>query len=170
MTDIELLKLYEETNNNIEESEIIIQESLKLLDRIYYEVEHFDHEEEYDKVYKRFRESINEKYVAIFPDILDFSARIIIHEIYLLHDNPIDIDIEFQPIQKASSVKRKHFTIAKDIAIRTLKTYYYSKCSKKRIIDYIDEYLPEEYTKPRDIDFVVWYFLICIVTYNKKIK
>ena len=31
------------------------------------------------------------------------------------------------------------------------------------------EYLPSNYTKNKDINKVVWYFIVCVVTFNKQV-
>ena len=67
----------------------------------------------------------------------------------------------FDEINKASSSNRRHFNVAKEIAEKVIKTYYFSQCQNKKIINYIDDFLPESYTKNRDINKIVWYFIVC---------
>ena len=88
---------------------------------------------------------------------------------YLLHNSVIDINIEFDKINKAPASNRKHFETAKEIAELVIKKYYFSNCADKKIINYIDEYLPSNYTKNKDINKVVWYFIVCVVTFNKQV-
>ena len=79
-------------NNYIDENTFITQ-SLKLLETIFDEVENFNVKKEYGEVYLNFRNSIDEKYICIFTDILDYSIRLLLHETYLLHNSVIDIII-----------------------------------------------------------------------------
>ncbi len=44
--------------------------------------------------------------------------------------------------------------------------YFLNPISDKRIIDYVEEYLPDNYQKNNEINLVVWYFLVCIVSFN----
>ena len=81
----------------------------------------------------------------------------------------VDINIEFDKINKAPASNRKHFGTAKEIAELVIKKYYFSNCADKKIINYIDEYLPSNYTKNKDINKVVWYFIVCVVTFNKQV-
>lgn len=145
---------------------IIEPQVIALYNTILKEVKNFTLEEEYNTIYCRFRESIDEKYIKIFTQILDLSAKLIVHEIYSYIETTDDIILQFDPIKKAFAAKRKHFEVARNIAERTLKMYYLSNNSNKRIIDYIDEYMPENYTKDNDINFVVWYFLVCITSFD----
>ena len=91
------------------------------------------------------------------------------HEIDLSNESTTNITISFDEINKASSSNRKHFNVAKEIAERIIKTYYFSQCQNKKIINYIDDFLPESYTKNRDINKIVWYFIVCIITFNKQV-
>lgn len=142
----------------------LINEVVTVCDKIINEVKHFDYNKEYYNIYKGFRESIDETYIYYFPHILDLSARLMIHEIYLAVDSLDDIVINSNLINGASSTKRKHFSVAKDIAEKVIKMYYYHPTSTKNIISYIEEYLPETYIKDHDINQVVWYFLVCITS------
>lgn len=142
----------------------LIKEVVIVRDKIINEVKSFDYNKEYYNIYKGFRESIDETYIYYFPHILDLSARLMIHEIYLAVDSLDDIVINSDLINGASSTKRKHFSVAKDIAEKVVKMYYYHSTSTKNIISYIEEYLPETYIKDHDINQVVWYFLVCITS------
>lgn len=147
----------------------LTSQSLKLLETMFNEVENFNTKKEYAEVYSNFRNSVDRSCISCFPDILDFSARLIIHEIYLSHDNTNTINISFDEICKASSRNRKHFGVAKDIAERIIKIYYFSQCQNKKIINYIDDFLPDNYKKNKDINQVVWYFIVCIISFNKQV-
>ena len=163
--DTKLIK--EMTFGDLEKDRHIIEpQVIALYNTILEEVKNFKVEEEYYSVYGRLRESIDERYIDRFTQILDLSAKLIIHEIYSIMESTNDISIQFDPIQKASSAKRKHFEIAKNIAEKTIKMYYLNNNANKRIIDYIDEYMPEYYTKDKDINYVVWYFLVCITSFD----
>lgn len=142
----------------------------RLKETISTEVDNFDVDKDYLDIYTTFRKSVEEKYLYIFTDILDIVARIIIDEIYFSIDSLDEIEIEFDPIKKASSKKRNHFEVAKSITKSIIKMYSLNPNSSKRIITYIDELLPDNYTKNSDIDFVVWYFLVCIITLNKNLR
>lgn len=157
------------TNNNFINDKTLISESLNLLQTMFNEVKNFNVTKEYLDIYLNFRNSVNNNCISCFPDILDFSARLIIHEIYLLHNDTTTINISFDKISKASSNNRKHFIVAKDIAERIIKNYYFSQCQNKKIINYIDDFLPDNYTKYKDINQVVWYFIVCIITFNKQV-
>ena len=148
----------------INERTKLIKESVNVRNKIIEEVKSFNYNREYYDIYKGFRESIDETYIYYFPHILDLSARLMIHEIYLAVDSLDDIVINSDIINGASSTKRKHFSVAKDIAERVIKMYYYHPTSEKNIISYIEEYLPETYIKEHDINQVVWYFLVCITS------
>ena len=71
----------------------LINEVVTVCDKIINEVKHFDYNKEYYNIYKGFRESIDETYIYYFPHILDLSARLMIHEIYLAVDSLDDIVI-----------------------------------------------------------------------------
>lgn len=142
----------------------------RLKETIVSEVCEFNPNKEYFDVYTEFRKSVDCDCIGIFTEILEASARIILHEIYLLCDDINSIDMNYDFIRNASAKKRKHFDVAKNIAIKTIKMYSLNTKSSKRIIDYVDEYLPSSYIKSSDIDLVVWYFLVCIVTYNLFLK
>lgn len=165
----EIKKILNNVNNNFIDDNTFINQSLKLLNTVFDEVENFNVKKEYGEVYINFRNSIDQKYMCIFTDILDFSIRMIIHEIYLTNDTTTNINIEFDDIKKISSSNRKHFEVSKEIAEKTIKTYYFSNCSSKKIINYIDDFLPTDYSKNRDINKVVWYFIVCVVSFNKQI-
>lgn len=157
------------TNNNFINDKVIISESLNLMQTMFDEVENFNVKKEYLDIYLNFRNSVNNNCISCFPDILDFSARLIIHEIYLSHNDTTTINISFDKINKASSTNRKHFIVAKDIAEKIIKKYYFSQCQNKKIINYIDDYLPDNYKKDKDINQVVWYFIVCIISFNKQV-
>ncbi len=167
--DKELKKLLKLKSNFYIDDKTFINESLKLLGTMFNEFDNFDVNTEYSDVYLNFKNSIDKKYISFFTSILDFAARIIIHEIYLANNDITNITIEFDKISKASSLNRKHFNTAKEIAERVIKTYYFSQCNNKQIINYIDEYLPDNYTSNKDINSVVWYFIICIISFNKQV-
>lgn len=169
LTKKEIKQVLKNTTNNFINDNTLISESLKLLQTMFYEVESFTTKKEYENVYLNFRNSVDRSCISCFPDILDFSARLIIHEIYLSHDNTNTITISFDEISKASSSNRRHFGVAKDIAERIIKNYYFSQCQNKKIINYIDDFLPDNYTKDKDINQVVWYFIVCIITFNKQV-
>lgn len=157
------------TNNNFINDKTLISESLNLLQTMFDEVETFTTKKEYEKVYLNFKNSVDRSCISCFPDILDFSTRLIIHEIYLSHDDTNTITISFDKISEASSSNRRHFGVAKDIAERIIKNYYLSQCQSKKIINYIDDFLPDNYTKDKDINQVVWYFIVCIISFNKQV-
>ncbi len=133
------------------------------------EVNHFNLNKEYYEIYCAFRESIDSGNLYIFTDFLDIAARSIIDEIYQNIDNLNQIEISDNLIKNASSKKRKHYAVAKDIAISVIKVYSLNPKSEKRIVDYIDDLLPSNYTKDSDIDLVIWYFLVCIVTFKNSL-
>ena len=81
----------------------LINEVVTVCDKIINEVKHFDYNKEYYNIYKGFRESIDETYIYYFPHILDLSARLMIHEIYLAVDSLDDIVINSNLINGASS-------------------------------------------------------------------
>ena len=165
----EMKKVIKNVGNNYIDENTFITQSLKLLETIFDEVENFNVKKEYGEVYLNFRNSIDEKYICIFTDILDYSIRLLLHETYLLHNSVIDINIEFDKINKSPASNRKHFETAKEISELVIKKYYFSNCADKKIINYIDEYLPSNYTKNKDINRVVWYFIVCVVTFNKQV-
>lgn len=134
------------------------------------EVNTFNPNKEYIDIYGRFRESVDNNYLPVFTDILEASVRIMIHEIYLSSENMNNIEMNYDLMRNASAKKRKHFDTAKEIAIKTLKMYSLNPSTSQKIIHFIDEYLPGSYVKNSDIDLVVWYFLVCIVTYNLFLK
>lgn len=169
LTKKEIKQVLRNTKNNFINDNTLIAESLNLLQTMFNEVENFTPKKEYAEVYSNFRNSVDRSCICCFPDILDFSARLIIHEIYLSHDNTNTITISFDEISKASSSNRKHFDVAKDIAERIIKTYYFSQCQNKKIINYIEDFLPDNYTKNKDINQVVWYFIVCIISFNKQV-
>lgn len=148
---------------------VLIKQAMNIYKQLFNELNNFDVEKEYGDIYKNLRDCIDIKYLNYFTNILDITARIIIHEIYLANDNISKINIEFEPIKKASSNNRKHFEVAKEIAIKTIKMYYLNRESKKKIMNYIDDFLPSNYIKNKDINKVVWYFLVCIMSYNQKV-
>lgn len=135
-----------------------------LKNTIIFEVNHFNLNKEYYEIYCAFRESIDSENLYAFIDFLDIAARSIVDEIYQNIDDLNQIEISDEPIKNASSKKRKHYAVAQDIAVSVIKVYSLNPKSEKRIIDYIDDFLPSSYTKDSDIDLVIWYFLVCIVT------
>lgn len=165
----EIKKVIGNTSNNYIDDKTLISQSLRLLGTMFDEVENFDHKKEYGEVYLNFRDSVDQSCLSCFPDILDFSARLILHEIYLSNETTTNINISFDEINKASSSNRKHFNVAKEIAEKVIKTYYFSQCQNKKIINYIDDFLPESYTKNKDINKIVWYFIVCIISFNKQV-
>jgi len=169
LTKKEIKKVLSNVNNNFIDDNTFINQTLRLLNTIFEEVENFDAKKEYGEVYINFRKGIDEKYMNLFTDILDFSIRLIIHEIYLNNESTTNINIKVDNINIPTSANRKHFEVAKEIAEKTIKTYYFSNCSNKKIINYIDDYLPTNYVKNRDINKVVWYFIVNVVSFNKQI-
>lgn len=169
LTKKEIKKVLSNVNNNFIDDSTFINQTLKLLNTIFDEVENFNVKKEYGEVYINFRKSIDEKYMSLFTDILDFSIRLIIHEIYLNNESTTNINIKVDNINIPTSANRKHFEVAKEIAEKVIKNYYFSNCSNKKIINYIDDFLPTNYVKNRDINKVVWYFIVNVVSFNKQI-
>lgn len=165
----EIKKVISNTSNNYIDDKTLISQSFRLLGTMFDEVENFNPKKEYGEVYLNFRDSVDKSCLSCFPDILDFSARLILHEIYLSNESTTNIIISFDEINKASSSNRRHFNVAKEIAEKVIKTYYFSQCQNKKIINYIDDFLPESYTKNRDINKIVWYFIVCIISFNKQV-
>ncbi len=162
-------KMYEITSNYSPDKKDIEKQIVSLYNTIINEVKNFNVKEDYDCIYKRFRNSVDQDYIIVFTDILDFTARCLIHQIYLSIDNVDEINIEFDCIKKAPSAKRKYFEVAKNISKKTIKMYFYNPYLEKKIISYVDDFLPDKYTKYSEIDQIVWYFLVCITSFNQSL-
>ncbi|MDD3392975.1 MAG: hypothetical protein PHE54_05505 [Bacilli bacterium] len=158
------------TLSKVQNKNLLIYQVTNLYKTILDSVNNFDILKEYDVIYGQFRESINKEYMHYFSDILDATMNMMFKEIYDTIDDFSNISILFNPITKASASDRKHFEIAKDIAIKAIKIYSINVNSKKTIISYVDDYLPNNYTQNQDIDKVVWYFIVCITTLNQNFK
>lgn len=152
-----------------ENKEVIISQAVLLCNKLNDEVKQFDNKKEYAYIYKDFIESIDKKYRFLFSYILDFSVRLLVNEIYITIEIPNDVDLSSIALKEIPAKNKKHFQTAKKIAEKLIKKYYFSKCADKLMINYIDDLIPEDYGNEEDLDYLIWYFLICIVSYNHKV-
>ncbi len=169
-TELNYLKNKINLNTELSNKNILFKQALNLQDVINDEVKNFDENKNYYDICVKLKETIEIKYLYYLPDILDLAMRLYIHEIYLIENEPPVINVLYEIIIIKSQKNCKHFLQAQEIAQKILKIYYLTKSNGKKIIELIDEFLPDTYVDDDEISLVIWYFMVCITSYYNKIK
>ncbi len=163
----EINNLKEEINfsTSLLNKDMLFSQAQALQKHLIKEVNSFNENKEYLEVCTNLTKCTEKKFIYHLPDILDTALRLFIHEIYILEKEAPVLNILNNIYTLTSKIKTKFFQQAQEIAQKTLNMYYLTKLNDKKIVNLIDELLPESYINDDEINFVLWYFIVCIVAY-----